>query len=119
MVVILSIHVSYVSGTAEQEISNGRRKTGLQENLEPGSKNILYKSLVNSKKILLLTLHIKLMYMKQFVKPLPKEGNCFMYLLTKFPHLSEEGNFSTRGKATDKSNNFMSKRKGIMRLPTK
>jgi hypothetical protein len=27
--------------------------------------------------------------MKQFVKTLPKTGNCFKYLRQKFPHLSE------------------------------
>jgi hypothetical protein len=27
--------------------------------------------------------------MKQFVKALPKTGNCFKYLCKKFPHLSE------------------------------
>ena len=27
--------------------------------------------------------------MKQFVKALPKDGDCFTYLCSKFPHLSE------------------------------
>jgi hypothetical protein len=57
--------------------------------LEPGSKNILRKSLVNPKKILLPPLHIKLGIIKQFVKALPKTGNCFKCLCNKSPHLSE------------------------------
>jgi hypothetical protein len=57
--------------------------------LEPGSKNILCKSLVDPKKILLPPLHIKLGIMKQFVKALPKTGNFFKYLCKTFPHLSE------------------------------
>jgi hypothetical protein len=56
--------------------------------LEPGSKNILRKRLVNPKKILLPPLHVKLCIMKQFVKALPKTGNCFKYLCKKFPLLS-------------------------------
>jgi hypothetical protein len=47
--------------------------------LEPGSKNILRKSLVDPKEILLPPL-IKLGIMKPFFKVLPKTGNCFMYL---------------------------------------
>jgi hypothetical protein len=57
--------------------------------VEPGSKNILDKSLVNWKKILLPPLHITLGIMKQFVKVSPNTGNCFKYLCRKFPHLSE------------------------------
>lgn len=34
-------------------------------------------------------LHIKLGLMKQFVKALPKDGDCFKYLVNKFPALSE------------------------------
>jgi hypothetical protein len=45
--------------------------------LEPGSKNMLRKSLVDLKKILLLPHHLKLGIMKHFVKALPKGGSCF------------------------------------------
>jgi hypothetical protein len=55
--------------------------------LESGSKNILHKSFVDPKKILLPSLHIKLGIMKQFVTALPKTGNCFKYLCKNFPHL--------------------------------
>jgi hypothetical protein len=68
-----------------------------QTSLEPGSKNMLRKSLVDLKKILLPPLLIKLGMMKQFVKALPKTGHCFKYLCKKFPPLSEaklkEGTF--------------------------
>ena len=47
------------------------------------------ESLVDPKKVLLPPLHIKLGKMKQFVKALPKVGETFKYLSTKFPRLSE------------------------------
>jgi hypothetical protein len=57
--------------------------------LEPGSKNILRKSLVDPNKIPLPSRHIKLGMIQQLVKALPKTGNCFKYLCKTFPHLSE------------------------------
>jgi len=42
--------------------------------------NIINKSLVDPSKVLLPPLHIKLGLMKQFVKALDKEGECFMYI---------------------------------------
>ena len=55
-----------------------------------GEKNIKNIPLVNREKILLPPLHIKLGLMKQFVKALDKEGECFKYLCTKFPRLTYE-----------------------------
>lgn len=60
-----------------------------RKNLTPGSMNVVKRALVESGKILLPPLHIKLGFMKQFVKALNKEGNCFKYLCEKFPHLSD------------------------------
>lgn len=57
--------------------------------LVPGIKNVERKSIVDPKKILLPLLHIKLGLMKQFVKALPKEGECFQYLCAQFPGLSD------------------------------
>jgi hypothetical protein len=57
--------------------------------IESESKNNLRKSRVDPKKILLPLLHINLGIMKQFVKALPKTGNCFKHLCKTFPHLSE------------------------------
>ncbi|GFV15382.1 uncharacterized protein TNCV_4834091 [Trichonephila clavipes] len=48
--------------------------------LIPGVKNVERQSLVDPKKILFPPLHIKLGLMKQFVKALDKEGECFKYL---------------------------------------
>jgi len=43
-------------------------------------------SLVGREKVILPPLHIKLGLMKQFVKPLHKENNCFKYILcASFP----------------------------------
>ena len=56
----------------------------------PGSKNIKYHPLVDPKKVLLPPLHIKLGLMKQFVKALTKESECFKYLCLKFPSISHE-----------------------------
>ena len=39
--------------------------------------------------MLLPPLHIKLGLIKQFVKSLPRDGDCFRYLCSKFPKLSE------------------------------
>jgi len=55
---------------------------------ELGKKNIINKPLVEPSKVLLPPLHIKLGLMKQFVKALNKEGECFEYLEIKFPRIS-------------------------------
>ncbi|CAK8684393.1 unnamed protein product [Clavelina lepadiformis] len=58
--------------------------------LTPGDKNIIRDQLVDIKKILLPPLHIKLGLMKQYVKALDHEGECFKYICYAFPGLSEE-----------------------------
>ncbi|GFY26702.1 uncharacterized protein TNCV_2880301 [Trichonephila clavipes] len=58
--------------------------------LIPGVKNVERQSLVDPKKILFPPLHIKLGLMKQFVKALDKEGECFKYLCEQFPGLSDD-----------------------------
>jgi hypothetical protein len=45
--------------------------------------------LIDPRKVLLPSLHIKLGLVKQFVKALPKKGECFKYLCKKFPGLSD------------------------------
>lgn len=55
----------------------------------PGLNNQAYAPLVDSNKILLPPLHIKLGLIKQFVKALPKDSPAFLYLKKKFPKLSE------------------------------
>jgi len=57
--------------------------------LEPGHKNVKHHSLVESSKILLPPLHIKLGLMKNFVKAVDCNGTAFLYLRQKFPLLSD------------------------------
>jgi hypothetical protein len=57
--------------------------------LKPGDKSVVCDPLIDPKKVLLQPLHIKLGLMKQFVKALPKEEECFKYLCKKFPGLSD------------------------------
>jgi hypothetical protein len=54
-----------------------------------GHKNVLAKSLIDREQVILPALHIKLGIMKQFVKALDKNGECFKYLQNKFPKLSD------------------------------
>ncbi|GBN46056.1 hypothetical protein AVEN_275543-1 [Araneus ventricosus] len=55
---------------------------------KPGDPNILHQPLVDRKNIIFPPLHIKLGLMKQFVKALSIEGDCFKYLISGFPSLS-------------------------------
>lgn len=48
----------------------------------------MFTPLVDAKKVLIPPLHIKLGLMKQFVKALNKNGQCFQYLFQKFPKYS-------------------------------
>ena len=61
----------------------------LRQRLEPGSKNVLYPSLVEPSKILLPPLHVKLGLMKNFVKAMDRDGQAFKYLRDKFPRMSD------------------------------
>ncbi|GFU57686.1 uncharacterized protein TNCV_3638411 [Trichonephila clavipes] len=61
----------------------------IRKALIPGVKNVERQSLVDPKKILFPPFHIKLGLMKQFVKALDKEGECFKYLCEQFPGLSD------------------------------
>ena len=53
--------------------------------LIPGSLNVLAPPLVEHSKIVFPPPHIKLGIMKQFVKTLEKDGDCFKYICMKFP----------------------------------
>ena len=53
--------------------------------LIPGSVNVLAPSLVERSKIVFPPLRIKLGIMKQFVKTLEQDGDCFIYICMKFP----------------------------------
>ncbi|KAI6656196.1 hypothetical protein LOD99_1529 [Oopsacas minuta] len=67
-----------------------RQSWPARTNLNVGDKNIIHEPLVDPLKILLPPLHIKLGLMKQFVRALDKEGNCFKYITEKFYYLSDE-----------------------------
>ena len=61
----------------------------LRPSLTPGLKNVVHPPLVETAKIILPPLHIKLGLMKNFVKALDKSRPSFQYLNDKFPRLSE------------------------------
>jgi len=61
-----------------------------RKNMNVGAANIIHAPLVDPQKIILPPLHIKLGLMKQFVKALKKDGNCFKYICKTFPGLSNE-----------------------------
>ncbi|GBM83362.1 hypothetical protein AVEN_103485-1 [Araneus ventricosus] len=52
----------------------------LRGDLTPGEKNVINTTLVPLEKVLLPPLPIKLGLMKQFMKSLLKDGECFRYL---------------------------------------
>ena len=56
----------------------------------PETLNILHEPLVERDRIILPPLHIKLGLIKQFVKALPHEGECFKYICRVFPQLTTE-----------------------------
>lgn len=61
----------------------------MRQSLEPGKDNVINKTLVESSKVILPALHVKLGLMKNFVKAMDKTGEAFLYLRKKFPRLSE------------------------------
>ena len=62
----------------------------VRKSLTVGEKNIIHQPLVEREKIILPPLHIKLGLIKQFVKALHVESDCFKFICTTFPGLSYE-----------------------------
>lgn len=60
-----------------------------RSSFEVGSHNIIKKPLVDPAKILIPPLHIKLGLIKQFVKALDKDGECFTHLRKVFKHKTD------------------------------
>jgi len=58
--------------------------------LDIGEHNIVRPALLERNKIIFPPLHIKLGLMKQFVRALNKEGDCFKYISQSFPGISSE-----------------------------
>ena len=87
-----SIHVSYAYRRAEQKTNIANRNSVQLEKvggkLTIGEKNIIHQPLLEREKIIFPPLHIKLGLMKQFVKTLNVEGDCFHVICTTFPGLS-------------------------------
>lgn len=54
------------------------------------TRNIIMDPLANRDRILFPPLHIKLGFIKQFIKALEKDGDCFEYLCQAFPGLTIE-----------------------------
>ena len=61
-----------------------------QKSLIPGIKNVASKPLLETRKVLLPPLHIKLGLIKNFVNALDMNGPAFTYMREKFPRLSAE-----------------------------
>src|SRR5271157_3262858 len=62
----------------------------MRETLAAGMPNILHDPIISRDKIIFPPLHIKLRLMKQFVKALNTDGECFQYIVSAFPALSFE-----------------------------
>jgi len=74
-----------------------RKDWPARKSLEPGIMNVENQRLVEPSKILLPSMHLKLVLMKNFVNAMNQEEAAFTYLWEKFPRLSEaklkEGTF--------------------------
>ena len=62
----------------------------IRDTLEAGMPNIIQDPIIYRDKIIFPPLHIKLGLMKQFVKALETEGECFQHIITALPGLSFE-----------------------------
>lgn len=62
----------------------------MRETLAAGMPNVQHDPIVSRDKIIFPPLHIKLGLMKQFVKALNTDGECFQYIVSTFPALSIE-----------------------------
>ena len=68
-----------MNGTTELGLFNTQERIGLPENLDPGIMNVENQPLVEPSKILLLSMHLKLGLMKNFVKAVNQEEAAFTY----------------------------------------
>ena len=67
-----------------------RKEWPPRDGMVVGQKNVIAEPLVDRDRIILPPLHIKLGLMKQFVKSLNKDGDCFKYICRKFPGVTME-----------------------------
>ena len=61
-----------------------------RETLKAGMPNVIHEPIVSRDKIIFPPFHIKLGLIKQFVKALHLDGECFQHILRTFPGLSYE-----------------------------
>ena len=61
-----------------------------RDNLKAGMPNVIHEPIVSRDKIIFPPLHIKLGLMKQFVRALHLDRECFQHILRTFPGLSYE-----------------------------
>ena len=61
-----------------------------RDTLTAGMPNIIHEPIINREKIIFPPLHIKLGLMKQFVKALNTENECFQHIVSVLPALSYE-----------------------------
>ena len=59
----------------------------IRETFEPGMPNIVHDLIVSREMIVFPQLHIKIGWMKQFVKALDSDGECFQHIVSGFPKL--------------------------------
>ena len=67
-----------------------RKEWPKRDTLKAGMPNVIHEPIVSRDKIIFPPLHIKLGLMKQFVKALHLDGECFQHILRAFPGLSYE-----------------------------
>ena len=114
----LNFLVSCVSGTAETRHITMSKRYGLPERFwSQDTKNVKHHSLVESSRILLPPLHIKLGLMKNFVKAMDCNSTAFLYLRQKFLLLSDakirEGVHQSRHSLSSSSLWVMSREHGM------
>ncbi|KAF2899198.1 hypothetical protein ILUMI_06985 [Ignelater luminosus] len=96
--VLLSSLASCVYGIVEIVEITTKKQWPQRVALNPGEHNVIEEPLLDSSKILLPSLHIKLGLIKQCVKALDKRSKWFRYIVEQFPELSntrlKKGTFS-------------------------
>ena len=83
----ISLLLVFVGQQGKNRALDKKKYWPVRSELIPGSLNAVAPSLVEHSKILFPSLHIKLDIIKQFVKALEKDGDCFKYICMKFPGL--------------------------------
>lgn len=84
-----NIRASCLFDSRDRENHFTKKKWPERISLKPGSSNVIKPLLVDETKIFIPPLHLKLCLMKQFVRALDKDGNCFKYVAQKMSKVSE------------------------------